>query len=140
MLEAEVSHLVAQGYEEVIASIVSRLIERSGFADEVAISVEGIGLDAQILGAGGCHVEEMLRRDLGSEQEFLEELPGEKRRVDQLLERDCFELNRSVAFACFGEGCAVLPAGGQFGRRLHGDVGSGMTGGINEHFVPADDG
>src|SRR5579872_4709371 len=122
----------------MIAAVVTRLVDRTGFADEVAEAVDGVLAEVQILGTVGRDVEVVLRRDLGRQRDLGDVLAGEQRRVDELLEGNGLKLRVRVVAASLLQCRAVLPYAGENNGGLQVQVGGRVTGGIPDQLIPAE--
>ena len=85
MLEAEVGYLIGEGYEEVVGGVVTRLVERSGFADEFGELVDVVLGEGDVFGAVAGQVEEVLGGDIGGEADLAKPAACQDGRVDELL-------------------------------------------------------
>ncbi len=91
MLQAEVRDLIAEGYEKMIGTIVTTIIESAGFANEsVEFSDVFLG-ELNLFRSVGSHVEVVFRSDLGSELYLTKIAASKYGRVDKLFQGDSLE-------------------------------------------------
>ncbi len=123
-----------------------RVVGGVGLADEVGDLGEEGGAELGVFGGVGDDVDEVLGLDLGGEGELVEVLAGDDGGVFELLDGGGGVVGGAalgvlgVVAVGRGERGADAPACGNCDGGLDGDVADGRVGGVEEEFLPLEDG